>query len=84
MKLFNEILVLAKDLNAQGVLFCPTIDDLKSDPDPGMALGHPKVYLDVAKTGEAKCPYCGNVFKLVKIISTPTAWQQYNGDGIEE
>jgi uncharacterized Zn-finger protein len=26
--------------------------------------GHPKVYLDVGKTGEAKCPYCGTVYKL--------------------
>jgi uncharacterized Zn-finger protein len=25
---------------------------------------HPKVYLDVAHTGEAKCPYCGTVYKL--------------------
>jgi uncharacterized Zn-finger protein len=25
---------------------------------------HPKVYLDVGKTGEAKCPYCGTVYKL--------------------
>jgi uncharacterized Zn-finger protein len=25
---------------------------------------HPKVYLDVALTGEAKCPYCGTVYQL--------------------
>jgi uncharacterized Zn-finger protein len=25
---------------------------------------HPKVYLDVASTGEAKCPYCGTQYKL--------------------
>jgi uncharacterized Zn-finger protein len=25
---------------------------------------HPKVYLDVARTGQAKCPYCGTVYKL--------------------
>jgi uncharacterized Zn-finger protein len=25
---------------------------------------HPKVYLDVAKTGQAKCPYCGTVYQL--------------------
>jgi uncharacterized Zn-finger protein len=25
---------------------------------------HPKVYLDVARTGEAKCPYCGTEYKL--------------------
>jgi uncharacterized Zn-finger protein len=25
---------------------------------------HPKVYLDVAKSGQAKCPYCGTLYKL--------------------
>jgi len=25
---------------------------------------HPKVYLDIARKGEAKCPYCGTVYKL--------------------
>ena len=25
---------------------------------------HPKMYLDVAKSGEAKCPYCVTVYKL--------------------
>ncbi len=25
---------------------------------------HPRVFLDVADTGEAKCPYCGTVYKL--------------------
>jgi uncharacterized Zn-finger protein len=35
-------------------------------PSPKMALwsSHPKVYLDVTKTGEAKCPYCGTEYKL--------------------
>ena len=35
-------------------------------PLPGMSLwnSHPKVYLPVEKTGEAKCPYCGAVFTL--------------------
>jgi len=35
-------------------------------PNPSMALWsqHPKVYLDVAKTGSAACPYCGTVYKL--------------------
>jgi uncharacterized Zn-finger protein len=35
-------------------------------PNPKMALwsGHPKVYLDVAKTGQAKCPYCGTQYQL--------------------
>ncbi len=51
--------VLAKDLNAQGAVFCP-------NPKAGMKLwnSHPKVYLDVAHSGEAKCPYCGTVYRL--------------------
>lgn len=51
--------LLAKDLNAQGGVFCPS-------PKAEMALwnSHPKVYLDVARTGEAKCPYCGTVYQL--------------------
>jgi uncharacterized Zn-finger protein len=37
-----------------------------SCPMPGMSLwnSHPKVYLPVEKTGEAKCPYCGAVYRL--------------------
>jgi uncharacterized Zn-finger protein len=49
--------VVAKDLQGPGVVFCP---------NPRMPLwsGHPKVYLDVATTGEARCPYCGTVYRL--------------------
>ncbi len=51
--------LLAKELNDQGGVFCPS-------PKAGMALWntHPKVYLDVAHTGAAKCPYCGTVYRL--------------------
>ncbi len=51
--------LLAKDLNDQGGVYCP-------NPLAGMQIwdGHPKVYLDVGDTGEAKCPYCGTVYKL--------------------
>jgi uncharacterized Zn-finger protein len=51
--------LLAADLNREGEIFCP-------NPKAGMALwnSHPKVYLDVASTGEAKCPYCGTVYRL--------------------
>ncbi len=37
-----------------------------SCPMPGMYLwnSHPKVYLPVAVTGEAKCPYCGAQYFL--------------------
>ena len=37
-----------------------------SCPMPGMYLwnSHPKVYLPVEETGEAKCPYCGATYFL--------------------
>ena len=44
-------------------------DDLPlSCPMPGMSLwnSHPKVYLPIEKTGEAKCPYCGADYSLVR------------------
>ena len=35
-------------------------------PMPSMKLwdAHPRVFIDVTHTGEAKCPYCGTVYKL--------------------
>ena len=38
-----------------------------SCPMPGMKLwdSHPRVYLPVEATGEAKCPYCGAEYKLM-------------------
>lgn len=37
-----------------------------SCPMPGMYLwnSHPKVYLPIEKTGQAKCPYCGADYVL--------------------
>lgn len=37
-----------------------------SCPMPGMYLwnSHPKVYLPIVETGEAKCPYCGAQYFL--------------------
>ncbi|MDD2809804.1 zinc-finger domain-containing protein [Rhodoferax sp.] len=51
--------LLAKDLNHAGGVYCP-------NPSADMKLwnSHPKVYLDVAHTGQGKCPYCGTVYKL--------------------
>ena len=51
--------LLARDLNPQGGVHCPS-------PKADMKLWntHPKVYLDVARTGEARCPYCGTVYRL--------------------
>jgi uncharacterized Zn-finger protein len=51
--------LLAKDLNPLGGIYCPS-------PQAKMEVwsSHPKVYLDVVSTGQAKCPYCGTVYKL--------------------
>ncbi|MDH5205796.1 MAG: zinc-finger domain-containing protein [Hylemonella sp.] len=53
------IQLLAKDLNHQGGVMCPR-------SEAGMTLwnSHPRVFLDVAHTGEARCPYCGTVYRL--------------------
>ncbi|MEN9538057.1 MAG: hypothetical protein RLZZ126_292 [Pseudomonadota bacterium] len=55
----TQVKLLASDLNAQGGIFCPS-------PKADMKLWntHPKVYLDVGKAGQAKCPYCGTLYKL--------------------
>ena len=51
--------LLTKELNTQGEDYCHS-------PKADMKLwnSHPKVYLDVARAGEAKCPYCGTVYRL--------------------
>ncbi|MEX1167013.1 MAG: zinc-finger domain-containing protein [Hydrogenophaga sp.] len=49
----------AKDLNAQGGVFCPS-----AKADMPLWSAHPKVYLNVATTGQAKCPYCGTLYRL--------------------
>jgi len=47
----------AAELQGPGVVFCP---------NPKMALwsNHPKVFIDVATTGEGRCAYCGTVYRL--------------------
>ena len=49
--------VTAKDVQGPGVVFCP---------NPKMTLwsGHPRVFIDVATTGEGQCPYCGTRYRL--------------------
>lgn len=49
----------ARDLNGNGGVFCPS-------PVAGMKLWntHPRIFLDIAGTGEARCAYCGTVYKL--------------------
>jgi uncharacterized Zn-finger protein len=47
------VIVTPKDLP----VFCP---------NPAMPLwsSHPRVFLDIAPEGEAKCPYCSTVYHL--------------------
>ena len=55
----NTVELLAKDLNGHGGVFCPS-----AKADMKLWNSHPKVYLDVAREGHAKCPYCGTVYQL--------------------
>ena len=50
--------LLAKDLTRAGNTYCP-------NPKARMEIWntHPRVFLD-PKAGEAKCPYCGTVYRL--------------------
>lgn len=47
----------AADLQGPGVIACP---------NPKMALwsNHPRVFIDLAHTGQGVCPYCGTVYRL--------------------
>jgi len=55
----SSVELLAKDLNHHGGVFCPSpLADMK------IWNSHPKAYWDVARTGQAKCPYCGTEYKL--------------------
>lgn len=49
--------VLATDLQGPGVVFCP-------NPKMPLWSNHPKVFIDVATSGEGWCPYCNTVYKL--------------------
>lgn len=54
-----SIELTARDLDDQGDIFCPS-------PKADMALwnGHPRVFLNVSRTGQASCPYCGTRYVL--------------------
>ncbi len=53
----STVEVTSQDLHGHGVVFCP-------NPKMPLWSGHPRVFIDVAGTGEGKCPYCGTVYKL--------------------
>ena len=52
-----QVEVTAKDLQGPGVVFCP-------NPKMPLWSNHPRVFLEIAQEGEAKCPYCGTVYRL--------------------
>jgi len=45
------------ELNSQGGVFCP-------NPNMSQWSSHPKVYLGLAESGQARCPYCSTLYKL--------------------
>jgi len=47
----------AAELQGHGVTFCP-------NPKMPLWCNHPRVFIDVASTGEGRCPYCGTVYQL--------------------
>ena len=49
--------VTAQDTQGPGVVFCP-------NPKMPLWSGHPRVFIDVATTGQGRCPYCGTVYRL--------------------
>jgi uncharacterized Zn-finger protein len=51
--------------NAERVYAVTAADLPLSCPTPAMHLwnSHPRVYLPIEQDGEAKCPYCGALFK---------------------
>ncbi len=60
----DENLIPANAQNKYGV----RVSDLPlSCPMPGMFLwnSHPRVFIPVAASGEAKCPYCGATYYLL-------------------
>jgi uncharacterized Zn-finger protein len=49
--------VQAADLQGPGVVFCP-------NPKMPLWSNHPRVFIDVAASGEGACPYCGTRYRL--------------------
>ena len=49
--------VSAADLQGHGVIACP------NNKMP-LWSNHPRVFVDVAHSGEGRCPYCGTTYKL--------------------
>lgn len=56
----NEVIPNAGSVELEGKdlpLFCP-------NPSMTVWSSHPRVFLDIVHTGNAKCPYCGTEYHL--------------------
>ena len=53
----SVVALSARELQGPGVTFCP-------NPKMPLWCHHPRVFIDVATTGEGACPYCGTVYRL--------------------
>ena len=51
------VTVQASELQGPGVVFCP-------NPKMPLWSNHPRVFIDVASSGEGQCPYCGTRYRL--------------------
>jgi uncharacterized Zn-finger protein len=51
------VTVQPSDLHGPGVVFCP-------NPKMPLWSNHPRVFIDVASSGEGQCPYCGTRYRL--------------------
>jgi uncharacterized Zn-finger protein len=49
--------LLASQLNSYGGVYCP-------NPNMPLWSSHPRVYLGLAESGQARCPYCSTQYKL--------------------
>jgi uncharacterized Zn-finger protein len=58
-----------------GLLMTPfetiEIDEMVAACNGGGALGHPKVYLNLAPAGRVECPYCSRLFVNRAVAPTP-------------
>lgn len=53
----STVELTASDQQGPGAVACP-------NPKMPLWSTHPKVFLDVGSTGEARCPYCGTLYRL--------------------
>ncbi len=52
-----SVTVGLSDLQGGRAVFCP-------NPKMPLWCNHPRVFIDVATTGEGRCPYCGTRYRL--------------------